>query len=602
MPPKAASAASTASTASTALTKKEKASQQKPVAVDPEGDTEHATAPSSSAAAAASTTAASTTAASTTAASTAAASTAAASTATASTTAASTAAASDRDGSSDDATFRQPERSAEGKSLRFRVHGMPVGVVNAVRRAAIAHVPSVAFPYDPTTTAFPAETGVLVRKNTCTLHNEMLGGRLALVPVCMDEDEMERFGEDTSVYAFSLKKKNDTRESVPVTTGDIVVRRRDRDGNLSAPDADLAARLFPACKITGDHILITRLNPSLEGGASSGGASSGGASSSAWAGGATGDEVDVEMAATVNTAHDGGHTRWSPVSTCFYTNTIDPEAADVGFSAYLDRNIAERLDALRQDRAIARRLLDPNRVDDHAGADIDPNDDEAIQEFEEHLSQKAHFEANDKATIKANEKAKADDDRECARLESQLRSSPQFVTEMRARFDALEAKRFFYRDPITGDANRFDFRLDSECGLSAASVVRLAFRALLERLRAIRSAIEHRDAAKVTFGRSADIEGLHHLIIMDEDHTAGNLLHALTYENNFGVAQRRSGEAESVAYTVPHPLERCILFRVKMVNPAASVEAFMDKNLRHAERRVRGYAEEWDRFAETMED
>lgn len=445
----------------------------------------------------------------------------------------------------DGGTFSNISPSDDEKQLTFEVHEMDVGILNAVRRAAIAHVPSVAFDYHPTVEDFPA-CGVKVYKNTSTMHNEMLGARLALVPVCVTENELEKLRSDAAKedarnpLMFELKEQNNGTDTQLVTTADlrlITAETGDEEKRGGGKDNEEgkkgkkeegkdggfdAEKLFPPCRVTGDHILITKLKPNPYGN-----------------NGVPGDEVHVRCAARVGTGQE--HARWSPVSVCYFTNKIDPDAADAAFQRWVGEQQA--------------------RKDAHAD---DPK-------------------------------------------------------RLRARFDALEAKRHFFRDPLTGEANRFEFRVESECGLRAASIVFLAFEALLQRVKAVRLAIETRDIEKVsTFvatsagslnsrqlgGKNASHtsmqqvqRGLHHLVIKGEGHTLGNLIQTVLFARNFtpdGKPKPSSGwPVVSVGYEQPHPLEDCIVMRVKMSDPAASIEAFMIDNLSHVEDTLRGYAREW---------
>lgn len=393
---------------------------------------------------------------------------------------------------------------AAAKKIAFEVTDLEVGVVNAIRRAAISDVPSVAFHHEPTLESFPA-SGVQVRKNTSPLHNEMLGARLALVPVCLDENQIDdAFGTPgPTPLTFELKKKNTGRDMALVTTADL--RRELQPERDAWTDA-----VFPPCPVTGDHILLTKLKPNPYGRGD-------------------GDEVDVRCAASLRTGAE--HARWSPVSLCYFTNKLDPVAGERAFG---DRVRAARAGGDERDVALLRR-----------------------------------------------------------------------------EFDALDARRHFHVDPQTGEANRFEFRVESECGMRAASIVFMALQALQARVRSVRVAIEGRDAAKVSaISPSAPLpraatalaapspappDGLHHLVVMGEGHTLGNLVQSMVFTRNCRGVPEGERAVRSIGYEQPHPLEDCIIFRVRLADAGGSVEAFMIDSLLYVEGRLRDLAADWAR-------
>jgi len=234
--------------------------------------------------------------------------------------------------------FSHLSTSDDEKSMRFRVRG-PNAVVNALRRAIIAHVPTAAFPFDPIAPASSA-TGLAVLKNTSVIHNEMLGVRLSLVPVCADEALTARLRQTPDMYRFRLRKKNRSAEVVHVTTADVEVL--EEGGNKAVPKAVRDA-LFPAGS-TGDHILLTKLRPNPYDNAE-------------------GEEVHAEgvvrVKADTEGARDGQkHARWSPVSVCFFVNVVDEEAADRAFEVAEQEAIEAGEEASEEARLARRKQFD----------------------------------------------------------------------------------------------------------------------------------------------------------------------------------------------------------------------------------------------------
>ena len=431
--------------------------------------------------------------------------------------------------------------SDDAKTLSCEVQNMPVGALNAVRRATLEYVPSVAFDYHPTLDSFP-ECGIKITKNTSPLHNELLGSRLALTPVCMTENQLEdaRLAVDAngqySNILFELKKTNMSYDVQIASSGDL----RFLGGNETKGDLKIS-QLFPACPVTGDHVSLTKLKPNPYGNRD-----------------VPGDEVELTCAARVGVGAE--HARWCPVSACYFTNKIDPQAAEAHFQTWMEKQ---------------KERMDPDAIADN-------------------------------------------------------------IDRMRTRFYALEAKRHFHKDPLTSEPNWFQFHVESECGLRAHSIVFYAFDTLIQRVRSVRLAIETRNTEKVStfvatvngslssrrlgglLPNTSDAQnslpqqspssmqtGLHHLIVKGEGHTLGNLIQCLVFERNFahdGSLRDSAGwQLQSIGYEQPHPLEDCIVFRVKMADPKASIEAFMIDNLHHVEDTLRSFALDWIEFSKLHE-
>jgi DNA-directed RNA polymerase II subunit RPB3 len=201
------------------------------------------------------------------------------------------------------------------KLLTFDISNIDVSIVNALRRVIISEVPTVAFAFDPTAKA----NDITIKVNTGSLHNEFLAHRISLIPLHFNKEETENFQPDK--YVFVLHKKNTTESMMNVTTADIEIL--DETGKRY-PD-DFHARIFPSNKITGDHILITRLKPNLFNIDN-------------------GDEIDIEMKASVNSGKV--HSRWTPTSLCVFENILDDNDVEEGLKAYIKKHENSGLDEL----------------------------------------------------------------------------------------------------------------------------------------------------------------------------------------------------------------------------------------------------------------
>ena len=153
-------------------------------------------------------------------------------------------AATAQPGAADKTDARVPGR------LEFTVRDVDVAYVNGLRRAIMSDVRTASFRFDASD---PKRQDIAVTHNTGVLHNELIGGRLGLVPVHFNAAELAEL--DPEAWSFELDVSNTGPKPVDVTTHDIEIRR---DGKR-VPNA---ASLLPADPITGDWPLITVLMPS----------------------------------------------------------------------------------------------------------------------------------------------------------------------------------------------------------------------------------------------------------------------------------------------------------------------------------------------------
>lgn len=190
-----------------------------------------------------------------------------------------------------------------GRRIEFAISNVDLSVVNSIRRILMAEVPTVAFYFD----AYDQDRkDIQIKVNTGVLHNEFIAHRISLIPLHFELEEIESF--DAAKYKFVIKKKNSGSEVMLVTTADFEIYDEE-DKKMPAAFRD---RIFPACPVTKDHILITKLRPNLYDASK-------------------GEELHVECRASVGIAQQ--HARWSPVSKCAFHNAPDPIAGKKAFEA-----------------------------------------------------------------------------------------------------------------------------------------------------------------------------------------------------------------------------------------------------------------------------
>jgi DNA-directed RNA polymerase subunit L len=129
--------------------------------------------------------------------------------------------------------------------LKFVVRHVDLAVANAVRRTILAEIENVAIVHE----------NVLVTTNTCPLHDDIIAKRIAMIPLKLSPAEVVAYVPNS--LTIELHVKNEGKLPLDVTTENVEVLLHGRP----YPDKKT---ILPPCPITGDYILITRLQPDQE--------------------------------------------------------------------------------------------------------------------------------------------------------------------------------------------------------------------------------------------------------------------------------------------------------------------------------------------------
>jgi DNA-directed RNA polymerase subunit L len=176
-------------------------------------------------------------------------------------------------------------------------------IANTLRRCIMSETRSVSFRADLTNAADP---GVVVRKNTSVVFNEMLAHRLTLLPlgvVRIDEFDPTR-------YECVLRVKNETRGPITdgnllhVSASDFVVREKQGDGSFADLPAAASMAMFPKDPTTKESALLITLRPQ-------------------WNPRQPPEEIDLTAYPIIGRGRD--FMGFCPVSQCSFQNTIDDD-------------------------------------------------------------------------------------------------------------------------------------------------------------------------------------------------------------------------------------------------------------------------------------
>ena len=209
-------------------------------------------------------------------------------------------------------------------TVAFTVKPTQVAYANTLRRMILTGVESVAFESDMNEKG--GTTNVVITKNTTPMTNEMLADRIGLIPIYVEDP----LTWDPEEYTFHLNVTNDSFDSRDVTAADFEVRKKSSDP--SDPASVIGnTKFFRKNMLTDSTALITVLKGHQ-------------AKQSSQA-------IELTAKATVGTGRD--HIRFSSVSQCSYSYTIDSDPArqQTFFERWLRNNKKVEPKSLESDEA-----------------------------------------------------------------------------------------------------------------------------------------------------------------------------------------------------------------------------------------------------------
>jgi DNA-directed RNA polymerase subunit L len=131
----------------------------------------------------------------------------------------------------------------------FDINNIDLAVINGIRRVILTDIPIPGIIGEKLDNDDPSVDIII---NNGALHNEIIIHRIGLIPICLKEDEIDDY-VDNSIQ-IELNVKNTTNKTIDVTTNHITATRN----SVNISENELK-EIFPANKISKDYILITRL-------------------------------------------------------------------------------------------------------------------------------------------------------------------------------------------------------------------------------------------------------------------------------------------------------------------------------------------------------
>jgi DNA-directed RNA polymerase II subunit RPB3 len=210
--------------------------------------------------------------------------------------------------------------------VEFEIANIHFSMTNAIRRIILSSVKTVGFRTEPYKAS---QVNILV--NDTPLHNQIIAHRIGMIPINIAKPD----DFDVDDYLFIINISNDTNTSRSITTEDMTIKKISTNQFLSKNEVK---KFFPPDPLTGDYILITKLQPKYFIPSSQHSREVIDEMSTTFS-----KKVDdvmqfhVEAKACISNGAENG--RFSPVACATYINTVDPARAMDGLKAYIDKQI-----------------------------------------------------------------------------------------------------------------------------------------------------------------------------------------------------------------------------------------------------------------------
>lgn len=212
-------------------------------------------------------------------------------------------------------------------TLTFQIKDTEVAYVNTLRRMILTGVESLAFNSKMNETG--ATTDVKILANTTPMTNEMLADRIGLIPIFVNEETWNPESWEKNEFEFRLSIDNDSSSTKPVKAGDIEVFKLGTADEGYLKYAPGNKEFIKADPISGDTCLLALLKAKQPNTAP--------------------QKIEFVAKASVGTGNQ--HIRWSPVSQCSYSYTIDtdPGRQQQFFERWLENTKKLSMDSLKDE-------------------------------------------------------------------------------------------------------------------------------------------------------------------------------------------------------------------------------------------------------------
>lgn len=135
------------------------------------------------------------------------------------------------------------------------------------------------------------------------------------------------------------------------------------------------------------------------------------------------------------------------------------------------------------------------------------------------------------------------------------------ISDMRSRFDSLEAQRHFKRNKYD-EPSEFTFLIESECRLRPSYLFFKALSILASKLSALADKLESNELDQdVQLSQIGKVDNFFQLKVKNEDHTLFNVLQCMIFNQQF--RKSASTPLTYIGYYQPHPHDNLMYLKLK---------------------------------------
>lgn len=145
----------------------------------------------------------------------------------------------------------------------------------------------------------------------------------------------------------------------------------------------------------------------------------------------------------------------------------------------------------------------------------------------------------------------------------------------RRRFDTLELFRCFKKNKYD-EANAFDFKIESECGLRPAYLFFKACKILIEKVELFADSLKNKKEDKVKLTKLSGVDDFFMLEVKEENYTLVNMLQSMMYNICFRETKVSNNPIDYIGYTQPHPLDELMVMKLKFRKEEGSPDVTKD--------------------------
>ena len=168
-------------------------------------------------------------------------------------------------------------------------------------------------------------------------------------------------------------------------------------------------------------------------------------------------------------------------------------------------------------------------------------------------------------------------------------TSKEEKDDIKSQFDTLE-KAKYYRKNKHGEANEFNFKIESECLLRPEYLIFKALKIIKEKLNNLGNNIQVKNIGNLSHFFEVEV--------LKESHTLLNILQSLIYNNNI---REKETDLKYIGYYQPHPLDDTMVLKLSFEEnnklTPSYVHKFILDQTKIINEKITSYIKDWIKFS-----